>query len=687
MFYGKKLKMKQFLNSLCGMVVLLAVSTNGYSQDDQWVALAPEKHYSSETMLVTQILERYHYRKTEINDSLSSVILDNYLSSLDPNRVYFLQSDVASFESYRYQFDDYLQDGELEVPYKIFNVFRKRFMQRSDHIDRLLETKFDFNVDEYYNPDRSEMDWPATIEEQNELWRKVIKGQLLNLKLADKELGEALSVLHKRYSSYRKAINQYTSEDVYQQYMNSFSESYDPHTTYFSPISSENFMINQSLSLEGIGARLGLDGDYTIIADIVAGGPAFKSNRLHENDKIIGVAQENDEKYTDVVGWRVTDVVQLIRGPKGSIVRLQIIPAGEANNSRPEEVRLVRDKIKLEDEKVTQEIIPYEKNGLEYKLGVITVPSFYMDFEEYRKGSPDYNSTSRDVKKILTDYKAQNVDGVLIDLRRNGGGSLQEAIELSGLFIKEGPMVQVRNTNGGIESGDDPDPEVVYDGPLTVLTNRFSASASEIFAGAIQDYDRGVIIGEQTYGKGTVQNLIGLDRFLPDEDAELGQLKLTIAKYYRVNGSSTQHLGVRPDIELPSAYSADIYGESSKPSSLPWDQIASSTYESTNKIDKSLIDKLRAGFENRRDSDPDMQDLIASIEESKRARNNNRQSLQESKRKQEIEDAEKRRASRSKLQGRISTELEGKTVSPKIDDPYLKEGIIILADLIAHDVG
>lgn len=683
-------KIKKILNTLFIIPCFILVSSVAYpfwqtgKASDTVARLEPAEQYAKEAMLVTQILERYHYRKVNITDSLSSVILGNYLSSLDPNKAYFLASDIEKFERFRYELDDNLKNGILIAPYYIFNIFKKRFYERSYYIDRLLETKFDFTIDEYYDTDRSDDNWPETYEEQNDLWRKIIKAQALNMKLAGKELGEALGVLNKRYQRYEKVIRQYTSEDVFQQFMNAFSESYDPHTNYFSPISSENFMINQSLSLEGIGARLTNEGDFTIIADIVAGGPAYKSKQLHENDKIVGVAQGN-EKFTDVIGWRVTDVVQLIRGPKGTVVRLQIIPAGESINTLPVEVKLVREKIRLEDEKVKSEVIPVHKNGKDYEIGVITVPSFYLDIDAYRKGDKNYNSTSKDVKTALENFKDQGVDGVLVDLRRNGGGSLQEAIEMSGLFIKNGPVVQVRNSNGGIELGEDPDPKVVYDGPLAVLINRFSASASEIFAGAIQDYERGLIIGEQSYGKGTVQNLIDLDRFLPDEKEKLGQLKMTMAKFYRVSGSSTQHKGVNPDIELPSAYSADIFGESSKPSALPWDKISSTGFKQTNKISDEMINRLKKTYEKRKETDQDLIELIADIEEARENRAKTMQSLEESKRKKEIEEAEKRRAARSKLSGTILSPETGESREDelKLNDTYLKEGVLLLADLIA----
>jgi len=658
--------------------------------EDTIKVLTPETKFSKEAMVVTNILEKYHYRRIKLTDSLSSVIFGNYLKSLDPNRMYFLQSDVNRFEPYRYKIDDFLKSGQLEVPFEIFNTFKKRFMERMVHIDRILEGKFDFTIDEYYQSDRSKEAWASDVSELNQIWRKTIKSQTLNLKLAGKELGEALGVLNKRYARYKKAIGQYTNGDVFQQFMNAYSTAYDPHTNYFLPISSENLMIDITKSLEGIGARLGTDGDYTIIASLVAGGPAFKSNQLHEKDRIVGVAQGEDGKFVDIIGWRITDVVQLIRGPKGTIVRLQIILASESLTSLPVVVKLTRDKIKLEDEKVTSKVIPFMDNGDSYNLGVITIPSFYLDFEAYRKRQKDYNSTSRDVRAILEEFKDSEVDGVLIDLRRNGGGALQEAIELTGLFIKDGPVVQVKDNNGDLELYKDPDPKIVYEGPLAVLINRFSASASEIFTGAIQDYKRGVIIGEQSYGKGTVQNpSVYLKRYIKDEE-DVGILKVTFAKYYRINGSSTQNLGVTPDIELPSAYSADIFGESSRPSSLPWDEIKSANYNSTDDVDNKLVAKLLSEYNQRLKTDPELQNLIDEINESKANRSKILYSLQEVKRKEEIDAAENRRKARNKIP-EVSVNPESKETRTNtildLDDPYLKEGIMILAEIIAYNIG
>jgi len=649
--------------------------------------LKPEAHYGREAQLVTQLLQQYHFRKTSVDDSLSAIIFKDYIESYDNNKVYFLKSDLDTFEKFRFRIDDDLKAGRLEFPYQLFEVFKARFFEKNDFVMELLGQDFDFSLDEYYDSDRTKAEWPRTENEQNEVWRKILKAQLLNHKLTGKDIEESKEILRKRYEGYRKAIAQYSSEDIFQQYLNSFTQSYDPHTNYFSPVSAQSFMIDLNLSLEGIGARLTTDGDYTIIANVVAGGPAFKSNMIHENDKITGVAQGDEEKFVDVIGWRVTDVVKLIRGPKGSIVRLQVIPAGEATNAIPIIVRLIREKIQLEDEKVTSEVIPINKNGKDYKLGVITVPSFYFDYDAYRKGDMDFNSTSRDVRKILGTFNEEAVNGVLIDLRRNGGGSLQEAIDLTGLFIKDGPVVQVRSRNGSVEQYEDTDRNVVWEGPLAVLTNRFSASASEIFSGAIQDYQRGVIIGEQTYGKGTVQNMIDLSRFMELGEGKAGEVKLTQAKFYRINGNSTQLKGVTPDVNLPSAYDASIFGEGSKPTALKYDEIQSAKFSKTGKVDSDLIARLNNSYLERLENDPELKGLQEEIKESNENRNNTVQSLKEDIRKKELEEMEQRRAARAKLSGAIVNPESKNMKLVEMHDPYLKEGLLILAELVSLNIG
>ncbi len=421
--------------------------------------------------------------------------------------------------------------------------------------------------------------------ELNEIWRKRLKNDALTYKLNGKDWAFIQKTLKKRYKNFSQFLNQYNSEDVFQLAMNSFTQSIDPHTNYLSPQTSDNFKIDMSLSLEGIGARLQTEDDYTKVAEIIPGGPADKSGLLKADDKIIGVAQGEDGEFEDIIGWRITDAVKLIRGAKGTTVRLQIIKAGSDLNAKPIDISLVRDKIKLEDQAAKGSVLEIINDDKPFRIGVIDIPKFYNDFEGQRNGDGNYKSTTKDVRKIIDSLTTEKVDGIIIDLREDGGGSLQEAIELTGLFIKDGPVVQVKSSDGNIEIAKDPDAGIVYAGPLAVLVNRFSASASEIFSGAIQDYGRGLIIGEQTFGKGTVQNLIDLNR-LSSKKMDLGQVKITIAKYYRINGGSTQNLGVIPDISFPSIVDPKEFGESAEPSALPYDEIKSAEYNKFSDLKK-----------------------------------------------------------------------------------------------------
>ncbi|MBW3546176.1 MAG: carboxy terminal-processing peptidase, partial [Bacteroidetes bacterium] len=647
--------------------------------------LSPTPALEQEAQLIVQVLDRAHYRKLPINDSLSEVVLTSYLESLDPYKAYFLQRDIDSFEQYRHRLDDDVKAGNLAAAFDIYNTFRKRFDERIQVIDSLAQLEYDFSTDEYYEADRKEASWAKNTGELDELWRKIIKSQALSYMIANKEWPEINSNLQKRYAQIKKSIEQQKSVDVFQVYMNAFTESYDPHTSYFSPRTAENFNINMSKSLEGIGATLTTDGDYTKVADVVAGGPAFKSKLILKDDRIVGVAQGEKGEMVDVIGWRLDDVVQLIRGPKGSKVRLSILKASDGVNALPVEITILRDKIKLEEQQAKAKMVPYTQGGKTYKIGVITIPDFYMDFAAAQKGDPNYTSTTRDVKRLIGDMQKNGMDGLVIDLTFNGGGSLTEAIELSGLFIPSGPVVQVRNADGSVNTGDDPDPSVVYDGPLAVVINRFSASASEIFAGAIQDYKRGVVIGEQTFGKGTVQNLVDLERLVGKTDQQLGQLKITLAKFYRVTGSSTQHKGVTPDIELPSEFSASEFGESSYPSALPWDQIKSSKFKETKVINDRTLAQLRKSYESRLKNDTDLVALSQNINLSKEARQETRISLNLDKRKQEIEERKKKLGNKT-LEGQINSfELDDPEAEQTMEDtdPYVKESVRILSELIA----
>ncbi|MEM8568535.1 MAG: carboxy terminal-processing peptidase [Bacteroidota bacterium] len=677
--------MRRIVLSLGLALVVVSVYGGTLSFSDS-LELKPKAHYGQEARLVSQILTTYHFKKIALDDSLSSVILDNYIATLDNNKSYFLQSDMDEFEGFRNQLDDMTSFGEVEVAFEIFNRFRSRFNERMQYVRQELTTRvYDYSVDESYQTERENEPWAKDKSELNELWRKIIKSQTLSLKLSDRDEKEIQENITKRYRRFQKNVDQYTSEDVFELYMNTVAEAFDPHTNYFSPRTSDRFKQNMSLSLEGIGARLQMDNDFTKIVQIMPGGPAEKSGLLHDNDRIVGVAQGADGEMVDVIGWRLDDVVQLIKGPKGTTVRLEILEAKNGMNSKPTEITLVRDKIKIEDLEAKAEVISFNDDGQTHRVGVITLPGFYMDFEAYQNGDPNYNSTTRDVKRLIVELKEKGVDGLMVDLRNNGGGSLAEAIDLTGLFIEDGPVVQVKTSGNRIEVGKDEDPELLWDGPLAVMINRFSASASEIFAGAIQDYGRGVVIGEQTFGKGTVQNVIDLGRYIEVPEGEkVGQLKLTLQKFYRVTGSSTQHLGVNPDINLPSAFDASEFGESANPSALPWDQIAGTKYDLTNDVSSRLIAQLNNNYNNRLNTDPDLKTLVEETVELKQNLARTEISLNEEVRKAQMEEAEERKAKRTGLSGtKVDTETktsQGETL--QLDDKYLKEGIIILSHII-----
>ena len=657
--------------------------------------LFPEKKYVKETKIITELLERYHYRKLSLNDSLSSVILDNYLASLDYNKSFFLAEDIMSFESYRYKLDDAIKVGDLKIPFEIYNKFQDRFVERMDFIDSILTVGFDFTKDEYYETDRDELNWADAIEQQNDIWRKSLKSQALSLTLAAKIPEESREVLNKRYKRYRTIIRQYKPSDVYQIFMNAYTEAYDPHTNYFNPMTAENFDIEMSRSLEGIGARLGKEGDYTIVVDIVPGGPAYRSNQLHKDDRISGVAQGDDGEMVDVVGWRYDEVVKLIRGKKGSVVRLHVLKAEDGAQAIPIVVRLERDKINLEDQLASSKLYIINKDGKLYRMGVITIPDFYKNFSDARKGKKNFTSVTRDVKELIATLKIDKMDGLLIDLRRNGGGALDEAIELTGLFIRKGPVVQVRDGSNKINIGEDEDSGLYYDGPLSVLINRSSASVSEIFTGAIQVYKRGVVIGEQSFGKGTVQNLIDLNRVIriSDEENKLGNLKITLAKYYRITGSSTQNVGVTPDIALPSAFDPELYGESSMPASLPWDKIQPTDFSPVNYVTEKLLDELSKEYIEDLNSNPELKKLVEDLEEKRKTRENTSISLNEATRREELAETDDEPDAGINPEVLIENtviQIENAATEDtviKIDDTYLKESLMLLATIVDFHIG
>ena len=593
-------------------------------------SLEPLPVHANTTRNIVDALASRHYVTTLLDDDLSSKIFDNYIDDLDPSKSYFLASDIKKFEPLRFELDNALRRGDVSPAFEIFNVYHERVIDRFEKVIVDLEDgidEFDFTLDESLVLDRDESPFATTTTELDDLWRKRIKNAVLNLKLADKENEATQELLVKRYKNRLSRTMQTNSEDVYQLYMNSFTKTYDPHTQYFSPRTSENFNINMSLSLEGIGAVLQREDEYTKVVSLVPAGPADKSKKIFPDDKIVAVGQEDGE-MTDVIGWRLDEVVQLIRGKKDTVVRLDVISTSDPAKSKI--IELTRNTVKLEEQSAQSKIIEIEQFGAKRKIGVIDIPTFYIDFRALQAQDPDYKSTTRDVQRLLVELMQEGVEGVVIDLRDNGGGSLQEAKTLTGLFIDRGPTVQIRSKSNRVDILNDRDIRTIYDGPLAVLVNRLSASASEIFAGAIQDYERGLIIGSQTFGKGTVQSLLPLNR---------GQLKLTQAKFYRISGESTQHKGIVPDIAFPNDFDPESIGESSLDEPLPWDKIKATGYRTKRSI-APLVGDLRSQHEERAATDPEfhyMEEALAYREERRKIKE---VTLNQAKRIQEKDDAD-----------------------------------------------
>jgi carboxyl-terminal processing protease len=545
---------------------LLPMSSSSFAANS-WDKLQPDRDEVIASLNVVELLKRHHYSKPPLDDARSVIIYDSYLKLLDPSRSYFMASDIAEFDKWKNQFDDFLKSGDLNAGFTIYKRYLDRVKARLDFALAELNKgvdKIDFTTKETLLIDRKDAPWLKSNAELDDLWRKRVKDEVLRMKIAGKDSKQIQETLTKRYKNQLARLDQTRAEDIFQAYINTFAMSYDPHTNYLSPDNAENFDINMSLSLEGIGAVLQSDNDQVKVVRLVPAGPADKTKLVAPADKIIGVAQGNKE-MVDVVGWRLDEVVKLIRGPKGTVVRLEVIPASNAPNDQTSKiVPITREAVKLEDQAVKKSVLNLKQDGKDYKLGIIEIPAFYLDFKAFRAGDPDYKSTTRDVKKLLTELQKDKVDGVVIDLRNNGGGSLQEATELTSLFIDKGPTVLVRNADGRVDVLEDENPGAFYKGPMALLVNRLSASASEIFAGAMQDYHRALIIGGQTFGKGTVQTIQPLNH---------GELKLTLAKFYRVSGQSTQHQGVLPDIDYPSIIDTKEIGESALPEAMPWDTI------------------------------------------------------------------------------------------------------------------
>ena len=604
MQYPRTVSCPRLLRFIALLVVLLPTLVAAATSAPQ--PLSYNRTQSLTTLDIIERLGRYHYARVNIDDALSEHLLESYLRNLDPGRNVFLASDIEEFRRLRHQLDDQLLAGDPGAGFAIYSRYderlRARLSQLIADLPQMIRT-LDFTTDEVLLIDRKALDWPADAHAADEIWRKQIKSSVLGLKLAGKKMEDIEQLLLKRYRDQLRRMQQVNSDDVYQLYMNSFTALFDPHTNYLSPRSSENFNISMRLSLEGIGAVLQQDDEHTRVARLVPGGPAARQGELKTSDRIIAVGQNTSGDLTDVVGWRLDDVVDLIRGKKGTTVRLEIL-RGSGAVEEHRTIAIVREQVKLEEQAAKSRMLELPAGDKVHRVGVIDVPAFYADFDAMQRGDPDYRSTTRDVARLLAELQQRGVEGIVIDLRDNGGGSLQEAHALTGLFIESGPTVQIRHSNERVERKQKFRDGAYYTGPLLVLINRLSASASEIFAGAIQDYGRGLIVGSPSFGKGTVQSLSALNH---------GQLKLTESKFYRISGDSTQHRGVVPDIELPSVYDTGEVGESALDNALPWDRIDPVRHRSYQAF-ASLLPSLREWHEGRAKTDPDLRQLREEID-------------------------------------------------------------------------
>jgi len=606
-------------------------------------SLSPTTEQRFTTRLASRFLTSYHYQSEDLDDALSERIFDKYLELLDPNRMYFLASDIEQLDRYRQRLDEALRAAEIEPAFEIFSIYSERVDQRIAHARKQLEGEFDFTVEEDYQFDRSESSWAATTEELDAIWRHRVKNDWLGLKLAEREVDDIRETLDGRYENIHNRVGDFNSDDVFQFFMNAYASAIEPHSSYMSPRLAENFEISMKLSLDGIGALLSSQNEYVEVAEVVPGGPADLDGRLQAGDRIVGVAQ-GDEEFVDVVGWRLDDVVDLIRGERETLVRLEILPAETGMKGPAEVIDIVRNEVKLEEQAAQASVEEIETGDGSTKIGIIDVPVFYVDFRGRARNEPNYRSSTRDVRRLINELRADGVEGIVIDLRGNGGGALVEATTMTGLFIDTGPVVQVRDANGRVSIETDREPGMAWDGPLAVLVNRSSASASEIFAAAIQDYGRGIILGEPTFGKGTVQNLFNLDNYLTDDEKKLGQIKLTMAKFFRIDGGSTQLRGVTPDITLPSFGDPEKYGESALDFALAWSSIDETDYQRIADL-SPLLPQAREQHLARRESDDELKELIEDFERFRELDERTSVSLLESERKREREEAEARRAS------------------------------------------
>ncbi|WP_375058451.1 carboxy terminal-processing peptidase [Zobellella sp. DQSA1] len=628
--------------------------------------LAPESQHAAASKRITALFTRSHYQQFQLDDAFSAEIFDRFIESLDFGKNIFTRDDIAQFERHRHSFDDLLRAGRLDTAFEMYNESLQRRYERLAYALSLLDTPMTFDGDEQYQFDRTKADWPRDGRELDELWRQRVKFDALSLALADKDWDEIKDTLAKRYNNAIKRLAQSENEDAFQSFANAFARAIEPHTSYLSPRNAERFETEMNLSLEGIGAVLQAEDDYTVIRSLVPGGPAAKSNELQPDDRIIGVGQ-SAEQITDVIGWRLDEVVDLIKGRKGTKVWLQI-QRGQAVTTTPRIIELIRDTVRLEDRAASGKVLQVDGEA----IGVVSIPSFYVNL-------------SVDVAKEIDKLKQQNIKGLVIDLRTNGGGALTEASALTGLFIQGGPVVQIRDGLGRISVNGDEDNQLAYDGPMAVLVDRYSASASEIFAAAMKDYGRAVILGENTFGKGTVQQHRSLSRIYDLYENPMGFVQFTIAKFYRINGGSTQNRGVKPDIPFPTAIEAEGTGESMEKNALPWDQISSLEFDRLHDL-TPLLGKLRQRHQSRIEQDPEFTYIFEDIKEYQRLKDKSAVSLNLAERKAELDEQDAKSLARLndrlRRAGRDTVDsLDNAPGDFEPDDSYLKEAARITADL------
>ena len=635
--------------------------------------------------LVTALSEQAHYSKKNVTNELSPFILINYLEDLDPLKMYFTKSDFHYFQRYRYKIDDALRQGKLEPIFDIFRIYRLRVQQRLEFCLNLLLKGNDFKTNDYYDFDRNLKDWSNNEIKLKSIWQGKVHNDLLMIILAGQTQKEAEQILKKRYSRFIKRVNSYQQDDVINIFLNTFVQTLDPHSNYFDPSQAEEYEIQMSLSYQGIGARLNMEDELVNVVDVIPGSPASKDGRLRPGDKITGILDQKNRSLIDIIGWDLNEVVKLIRGPKGSEVTLQVTPFGSNLDQSPYLLTLKRDEVQLEDQAASSVIEELQINDRTYSIGIITIPSFYQDYKAMRRKEDQYRSTSEDVKQIVKNLVEIGINALVIDLRGNAGGLLTEATALTGLFIDKGPVVQLKDSSNKIEIIDDPFPGSIYKGPLAVMVDRFSASASEIFAGAIQDYSRGIVVGQQTFGKGTVQSIYPLDRFSRFKSKKgFGQLTLTIGKFYRVSGSGTQNRGVVPDIELPSFINKDRFGEETKKNTLPWDRITTLEYDTDSSLDKSIV-LLQEEYSKRFENNLPLKFLQEDIDSINIQNQNTRLSLNLDIRKNERE--QKKIANQERRTKRL--EQLGYSANEDFDDfaskTLLNEVLSMMVDLIDYN--